>query len=71
MAILHDGNLRNSLVISTCLHIGMLLFLYFGLQHLFKPLPPLSRPIPIDIVEIGDITNTNISKNQEESKPAA
>ncbi|MDD5587230.1 MAG: cell envelope integrity protein TolA [Alphaproteobacteria bacterium] len=69
--ILDDGNLRNSIIISTCLHIAMLLFMYFGLPRLFKPLPPLSRPIPVDIVEIGAITNLNINKNEEENKPAA
>jgi outer membrane biosynthesis protein TonB len=69
--IIDDGSLRNSLVISTCLHIAMLLFMYFGLPHIFKPLPPLSRPIPIDIVEIGAITNTNIGKTEESEKSAA
>jgi len=70
MPIVDDGSLRNSLIISTCLHIGMLVFMYFGLPHVFKPLPPLLRPIPIDIVEIGAITNTRIGK-EEEAKPIA
>jgi outer membrane biosynthesis protein TonB len=66
-----DEGLRNSLVISTCLHVAALLFLYFGLPTLFKPLPSVQRFIPIDIVEIGDITNTNIGKAPEEAaKPA-
>lgn len=65
-----DSSLRNSFIISTCLHVGILVFMYIGLPHIFKPLPPLSRPIPIDIVEIGEITNTRIGK-EEDSKPIA
>lgn len=68
--MLENGSLRNSLIVSTCLHVGMLLFMFFGLPHAFKPLPSNHRPIPIDIVEIGAITNTNIGKT-EETLPAA
>lgn len=70
MLVVENGSLRNSLIISTCLHIGVLVFMYVGLPHLFKPLPALSRPIPIDIVEIGAITNTRIGK-EDEAKPIA
>ncbi len=68
--ILDDSGLRNSLVISACLHVGMLLFMFFGLPHVFKPLPSMHRPIPIDIVEIGAITNTRIGK-EEDNMPLA
>lgn len=66
------GSLRTSLVASTGLHVGMLLFLYYGLPNLFGAPPPLPvnwRPIPVDIVEIGDITNTRIGSKSEESAP--
>ncbi len=68
--VIEDGSLRNSLIVSTCLHIGSLLFLYFGLPVFIKPLPAPWRPIPVDIVEIGAITNTRIQNTpEEESKP--
>ncbi len=67
-----NGSLRNSLVISTCLHVAMLLFLFFGLPTLFKPLPPISRPIPFEIVEIAAMTNTRVQdKPDEPAKPPA
>lgn len=65
------GSMRNSLVISTCLHVAMLLFVYFGLPSLFKPLPLTSPPVPLQIVEIADITNTRLRDNPDEAtKPA-
>ena len=63
--ILDESGLRNSLFVSTCLHIGMLLFVFFGLPQTFKPLPSQRRPIPVDIVEIGAITNTRVGKNED------
>jgi len=68
---IENGSLRNSLILSTGLHIGMLVFLYVGLPHVFKPLPAPSHPIPVDIVEIGAITNTRIGKDEDERPPAS
>ncbi|MDR3424125.1 MAG: hypothetical protein P4M13_03475 [Alphaproteobacteria bacterium] len=44
----------------------MFLFLYFGLPRLIPPLPEHHGPIPIDIVTIGDITNTRVGESKEE-----
>ncbi len=69
--MIENGNLRNSMIASTCLHLGALLFLYFGLPVFIKPLPAPWRPIPVDIVEIGEITNTRIrSEPEEEARPS-
>lgn len=64
-----DSGLRNSLIISACLHIALLLLAYFGLPNLFRAPPPKEwKPIPFEIVEIGAITNTNIKKEPERPK---
>ncbi len=76
-----DDNLKGSLIASTTIHVGALLFLYFGLPTFLSGSvpPPLPwRPVPIDIVEIGAITNTRIrgeeeaqtAKTSPETKPA-
>ncbi len=65
----NDEGLRNSIVISTGLHIAMLLFLYLGLPTLFKPLPNISPIVPFEIVEIAEMTNTRVQDKPEETKP--
>lgn len=63
----HDDNLRNSLIVSASLHVGVMLVLYFGLPVFFTPPPaPPWRPVPVDIVEIGAITNTRIRDTEEQ-----
>ncbi|MDD3288033.1 MAG: hypothetical protein PHX43_03390 [Alphaproteobacteria bacterium] len=66
-----DNSLNRNLIISAVLHVALLLVLYFGLPDLFKPPPGMIHPIvPIDIVDIGEITNTRIqSKTEEAAKP--
>lgn len=59
------SKLHVSLVASTLLHVAALLLLYFGLPHMFKPLPPIPRPIPFEIVDIAAITNTRVKEQQE------
>lgn len=68
-----DENLKNSLIASTVMHVGGLLLLYFGLPFLAsqKPLPIPWRPVPVDIVEIGAITNTRIQGSEEETAKTA
>jgi outer membrane biosynthesis protein TonB len=65
----NDDSLKNSLGISAGLHLCLMLFLYFGLPHIFTPLPSHHDPVPFEIVEIADITNTSIKP--EEPKTAA
>ncbi|MGE3623178.1 MAG: cell envelope integrity protein TolA [Bdellovibrionales bacterium] len=63
----NDDSLRRSLGISAGLHIGVLLFLYFGLPVFLKPLPKPYVPIPIDIVDIAEITNTRVKEKPEDT----
>jgi outer membrane biosynthesis protein TonB len=66
----HEENLRTPLIVSTSLHVGAMLVLYFGIPVFFAPPPaPPWRPVPVDIVEIGEITNTRI-RNTEEQEAA-
>lgn len=65
----NDDSLRNSLVISLGLHLLLILFMYYGLPTLFKPLPSHHDPVPFEIVEIADLTNTRIKDLQEPPKP--
>jgi outer membrane biosynthesis protein TonB len=65
----NDDSLKNSLAISSGLHLLALLLLYFGLPHLFPPLPSHHDPVPFEIVEIADITNTRIKEPEPQTKP--
>jgi outer membrane biosynthesis protein TonB len=68
----NDETLKNWVVISACLHTAAVVFLYFGLPTIFKPLPgPPLRVIPINIVEIGAITNTRLPGQPELAAKAA
>ena len=67
----NDDSLKNSLAVSAGLHILFMLFLYFGLPVLFKPLPSHHDPVPFEIVEIADLTNTRVEKPEEQQKPPA
>ena len=64
----NDDSLRGKIGVSAGLHIAFLLFLYFGLPSLMKPLPMPSEPIPIDIVDIAELTNTRL-KDQTPEPP--
>jgi outer membrane biosynthesis protein TonB len=65
----NDDSLKSSIAASALLHVGALLFLYFGLPHLLAPLPEHHVPVPFEIVEIADITNTRIKDQAEAPKP--
>jgi outer membrane biosynthesis protein TonB len=68
----NDDNLRNWVIISACVHAALIVVMYFGLPSVFKPLPgPPLRVVPIDIVEIGDITNTRLPNQPELAAKAA
>jgi len=67
----NDDSLKNSLAVSAALHVAFLLFLYFGLPVIFQPLPSQRPPVPFEIVEIADITNTRVEKPEEQVKPPA
>jgi hypothetical protein len=66
-----EDNLKGSLIASTILHVGGLLVMSFGLPLFSKPPPLLPwTPVPVDIVEIGAITNTRI-RGADESEQTA
>jgi outer membrane biosynthesis protein TonB len=61
----NDDSMKSSLSVSAGLHLCLMLFLYFGLPHIFTPLPSHHDPVPFEIVEIADITNTRLEKPEE------
>ena len=65
----NDDGLKNSLMFSGGLHFLLMLFMYFGLPHLIRPLPSHHEPVPFEIVEIADITNTRIKEPEEKPQP--
>lgn len=67
----NDDSLKNSLGVSAGLHLFLMLFLYFGLPHIFTPLPSHHDPVPFEIVEIADLTNTRLEKPEEQKEPPA
>lgn len=66
-------NLKGKLILSAIMHVVMLLLLYFGLPYFssIKPLPIPWTPVPVDIVEIGEITNTKIKNDEGETAKTA
>jgi len=65
----NDDSLRRSIGISGGLHFVGLLALYIGLPLFTKPLPTPYVPIPFEIVDIADLTNTRVKEQQEPPKP--
>lgn len=68
-ATMNDDGFKNSLAASAGLHILALLLLYFGLPHLMPPLPEHHAPVPFQIVEIAELTNTRIKDEPPAPKP--
>lgn len=65
----NDDGLKSGLLASGTLHALLFLFLYFGLPVIFTPPPMHHDPVPFEIVEVADITNTRI-KDQDAAQPA-
>lgn len=65
----NNDSFKNSLMASGFLHLLLILFLYFGLPQIFKPLPAHHEPVPFEIVEIADITNTRTKDQEEKPQP--
>ncbi len=49
---------ERSLSVSLAVHIAVAILLLVGLPRWVQPLPPPSVPIPIEVVDIGELTNT-------------
>lgn len=68
---MNDDGLKNSLITSAILHVIGLLFLYFGLPYLMPPLPEHHDPVPFQIIEIADLTNTRVKDEEPKQTPPA
>ena len=68
---LNDDGMKSSIAASATVHLLFMLFLYFGLPALFKPLPEHHDPVPFEIVEIADLTNTRLKQEVEPPQPPA
>lgn len=62
--------MRHGLIISAVLHVSVLLLAVLGVLPGPKPLDMPVQAIPIDIVEVGEITNTRVAERQPDPKPA-
>jgi outer membrane biosynthesis protein TonB len=61
-----DDSLKNSLIASGIAHFVFLLLVIFGLPHLMPPLPEEHHPpVPFEIVQIADLTNTRLEQPEE------
>jgi outer membrane biosynthesis protein TonB len=65
----NDDSLKNSLISSAAVHLVAALFLYFGLPHLMPPLSVPHPPVPFEIVELADMTNTRVKDPEPQTKP--
>lgn len=50
------GHIRPATVVSAAAHVLLVLVAQYGLPHLFTQPPVAARVIPVDVVNIGDIT---------------
>lgn len=66
-----DDGLRTCISVSAVLHLAILLLLYFGLPVFYTPLPEHHVPVPLEIVDIADITNTRIREPEQPTPPPA
>lgn len=65
----NDDSLKPSLAVSAGLHLTLLLVMFFGLPVIFPPLPSHHPPVPFEIVEIAELTNTRIKEPEPQTKP--
>lgn len=61
--------MRNSLILSAILHVALFVIAYVGLPVILEPLPPPPMVIPVEITEIGAITNTKLKETKVDPKP--
>lgn len=60
--------MKSALVVSLCLHVGIVVFSIVGLPFISKPPQLLQQPVPIEIVDISEITTTNRAPSQSKLK---
>lgn len=57
--------MKRSLAISALIHLALLVVLWFGLPQFLPPLPPPLVIIPVDITDLGAITNTRVKPDKD------
>jgi outer membrane biosynthesis protein TonB len=62
--VFSDLDMRRGAIISAALHLAVIALMYFGLPHLSRTLPLIDTSIPIDIVNVADITNAPPPKTE-------
>lgn len=65
----NDDSVKNFLAISAGLHLLIMLSFYIGMPVFFPPFTPPHQPVPFEIVEIADITNTRVKEPEPQEKP--
>jgi len=50
--------MRGPVIFSIIFHLAAVAFFVIGIPHIRKPPPTLSDPIPVEIVEVGEMTTT-------------
>jgi outer membrane biosynthesis protein TonB len=61
--------MQRSLLISVALHCAVLLILWLGLPAFLPPIPPMTQIVPVEIADVGAITNTRIKQQPAPPKP--
>jgi len=62
--------MRTALVLSTVLHVALFLIAVFGLPRSTERLAMMPDAIPVEVVDIGALTNTRVDDRKEPPKPA-
>ncbi|MER2519115.1 MAG: hypothetical protein ABTQ34_00305 [Bdellovibrionales bacterium] len=65
----NDERLKTFLAVSAGLHLLFMLSFYIGLPVFFPPITPPHQPVPFEIVEIAEITNTRIKEPEQQEQP--
>ena len=66
-----DDGMKKSITVSAGFHLILMLFMYFGLPSLLKPPPIHHDPVPFEIVDIAELTNTRVKEKEEQPQPPA
>lgn len=62
--------MRTAIILSAVLHVALFLVAIVGLPRPEKRLAAIPEAIPVEIVDVGQLTNTRIEPNKEPPKPA-
>ncbi len=61
------AEMKKALIVSLCLHVGIVIFGVVGLPYISKP-PRIPQPIAIEVIDISEMTTTNKKPNQSKLK---